>query len=381
MENIKKYILYLLLGLLIYFCSHLTVNAADQIEYTQSRFNFRWYDYDTTSKVINATAAQGLQPVGSTWIVEPNSAGSSFPIGRFVFDVVGTSLQPKTEYKITVKFTFLNDYTGIYFENGIVDVFSCNNSLTGCDLVTYQKIDNETLVFYLKTSSSTVTNFYISVTADKSLPESGVNLPLSYPQNKWLLTNISSDYNATQYFKVSSLTIQASSELDSVIKDQTSILQSSINNLNESITSGMDKIRETIKIAMDSSNQHQTEIKDYLTDDSDPSADISSLGNVQGLLPPGPIDSLLNIPFEFLSILINSLSGTCVPLSGTFVFDKTFTIPCFESLYDEFPDSLMIFIDILPSAFLLIKYFKNLYKKVDRAVSLETSADDEWGCL
>ena len=123
------------------------------------------------------------------------------------------------------------------------------------------------------------------------------------------------------------------------------------------------------------------EINNYLTDDSDPSSDISSLGNVQGLLPPGPIDSLLNIPFEFMSILINSLSGTCVPLSGTFVFDKTFTIPCFESLYDEFPSSLMIFIDILPSAFLLIKYFKNLYKKVDRAVSLETSADDEWGCL
>lgn len=134
-------------------------------------------------------------------------------------------------------------------------------------------------------------------------------------------------------------------------------------------------------------NQQQTNerldgIKDYLESDDEPSSDISSLGNVQGLLPPGPVDSLLNIPFKFLSIIVSSLGELCVPLSFNWVFDKTLTLPCFtDSFYNNVPDYLMLFINLIPSGFILISYFKHLYKKVNRAVSLETNADDEWGVL
>lgn len=129
-------------------------------------------------------------------------------------------------------------------------------------------------------------------------------------------------------------------------------------------------------------NKNVKETNDFLKDDTEPDSDISALGNVQGLLPPGPVDTLLNIPFTFLSIVSSSLSGTCVPLTGDFVFGSTLTIPCFGNLfYDNVPSALMVFINLIPSAFILINYFKHLYKKVDRAVSLQTTAEDEWGVI
>ena len=128
--------------------------------------------------------------------------------------------------------------------------------------------------------------------------------------------------------------------------------------------------------------EEQKKTNDFIMDDTEPNSDISSLGNVQGLLPPGPVDSLLNIPFKFLSVVVSSLGDLCVPLSGKFVFNSTLTLPCFTPLfYDKVPDSLMIFINLIPSAFILINYLKHLYKKVDRAISMETNSDDEWGVL
>lgn len=129
-------------------------------------------------------------------------------------------------------------------------------------------------------------------------------------------------------------------------------------------------------------NESIKDTNDILNDDTPPESDISALGNVQGLLPPGPVDSLLNIPFEFLSVLTTSFGGVCVPLSGTFVFDSTLTLPCFSDVfYDNVPSFLMNFINLIPSGFILIQYFKHLYKKVDRAMNMNANADDEWGVL
>lgn len=146
---------------------------------------------------------------------------------------------------------------------------------------------------------------------------------------------------------------------------------SEIQDMNGNVVSSVDKITDEIK-----------DLNNYLNDDTQPNVDFSSLGNVSGLLPAGPIDTLLNIPFNFLSVVVSSLGGVCFPLSGTFVFDSTLTLPCFsEQIYDKVPTSLMVFINLIPTAFILIKYFKHLYKKVERATSLETNADDQWGCI
>lgn len=139
---------------------------------------------------------------------------------------------------------------------------------------------------------------------------------------------------------------------------------------------------EICKNRLDKTNEKLDQLNSFISDDSAPNSDISSLGNVQGLLPPGPVDSLLNIPFKFLSIVISSFGDLCVPMSLNWVFNSNLTIPCFgDVFYDNVPIYLMIFINLIPSGFILISYLKHLYKKVERATSLETTSDDEWGVL
>lgn len=132
---------------------------------------------------------------------------------------------------------------------------------------------------------------------------------------------------------------------------------------------------------LDTTNKELSDLNDFLTDDTEADVDISGLGTVTGLLPEGPVDSLLNIPFTFLSVITSSMGGVCVPVTGTWVFDSTLTIPCFDSFYNQVPDYLMNFINLIPSGFILILYFKHLYKKVERAVSLQTTTDDTWGVI
>lgn len=163
--------------------------------------------------------------------------------------------------------------------------------------------------------------------------------------------------------------------------DSSSAIQSVIDNQNDrfdDIDKGINDLQEKEQEQL----EQQKETNDYLMDDTEPSSDISSLGNVSGLLPPGPLDSLLNIPFKFLSVLTSSLGDVCVPLSGEFIEGATLTLPCFgDVFYSEVPDNLMIFINLIPSCFILINYFKHLYKKVERATSMNSSTDDEWGVI
>lgn len=148
------------------------------------------------------------------------------------------------------------------------------------------------------------------------------------------------------------------------------------------INNSTEENRQNTQDIINNQNTNTQSVIDTITDDTEPDADISSLGNVQGLLPAGPVDSLLNIPFMFLSVITTSFGGVCRPIRGTFVFDSTLEIPCFSDLfYNNVPDLVMTFINLIPSAFILILYFKHLYKKVDRAISMNTNADDEWGVI
>ena len=131
-------------------------------------------------------------------------------------------------------------------------------------------------------------------------------------------------------------------------------------------------------------NDLQKEQNDYLMDDTAPNSDISGLGTVQGLLPPGPLDSLLNLPATALSVTLSSLSGTCLPIDAPLPYvNKNIQIPCFDQIiYNESGFSnLMTWVGIVPAAFILLSYFKRLYKKIDRATSLQTTDEDEWGAV
>lgn len=136
----------------------------------------------------------------------------------------------------------------------------------------------------------------------------------------------------------------------------------------------------------DQTNQKLDEIKSSIQsqtqdqqDNGDANIDVSNMGGITGVLPAGPVDSLLSLPLTLINLLISGTSGTCTPFTFTFVFDEQFTLPCFDSFWNQVPASLLIFISDLPAVYIFIQWAKSIYKRVERAVSFESSVDDEWG--
>ena len=119
--------------------------------------------------------------------------------------------------------------------------------------------------------------------------------------------NYKVEYNLTG-FNVFNLGASDDKNTQDMINSINNAIQSQIDNDNKNTQAIIDKITESNKTQQET-NEKLDEIDDYLKDDTDPSADISSLGNVSGLLPAGPIDTLLNIPYNFLSVVVSSLGG------------------------------------------------------------------------
>lgn len=142
-----------------------------------------------------------------------------------------------------------------------------------------------------------------------------------------------------------------------------------------------DKDKDSKEIAKNTKEtaQNTKKIADEVSDNSDPNIDVSGMSGVQGLLPAGPLDSLLSLPVNLLNILVNATSGTCEPFTFTFVFDTQWELPCFDTFWNQVPSALLLFMSDLPAVYIFIKWAKSIYKRVERAVSFESSVEDEWG--
>lgn len=119
-------------------------------------------------------------------------------------------------------------------------------------------------------------------------------------------------------------------------------------------------------------------------DDEDENApaniDTSQMSELTGIFPAGPIDGLLAIPLNLITILSNNTSGSCTPLSFTFVWDMPITLPCIGSLFwSQLNSTLLLFLSDVPAVYLFVLWSKSIYKRFERAVSFESSTDDEWG--
>jgi len=174
---------------------------------------------------------------------------------------------------------------------------------------------------------------------------------------------------------------QTNQKLDELKSNQNANTQKEIDAMNKNQQQANQNSQNEVN-ATNKNTEATKEQTSYLKDTTEPETDISALGNVQGIFPPGPADSLLNIPFKFLSIITSSFGGVCTPIKTGIWKDVDVVIPCFsEKIYANVPDWLMIYLDLIPAGYILIKYFKYLYKKIDRATSLESNSDDEWGVL
>lgn len=137
----------------------------------------------------------------------------------------------------------------------------------------------------------------------------------------------------------------------------------------------------------DKTNEQLGDISDKLgdlnsniTDETPP--DLNGLVNSAGWLPPGPVDSILNLPLTMFNSLVNNLGNQCTPLTVPIPYvNSNITLPCLNSIYAQI-NGLSIWIDsiaYIASAFILYSYFMKLYKWVDNTLTFRENNLDDWG--
>ena len=138
-------------------------------------------------------------------------------------------------------------------------------------------------------------------------------------------------------------------------------------------------------------NQNQTIINqmeatnDWLTDTTAPSADTSSLGNSAGWLPPGPLDSILNLPIQFIQGIVGVFTNTntCAPIVLPLgIINYNLEIPCMRPFFELASVNIVWnTVGTIISAVLIFHTLKWLYKFVDDTLSFRESNSSMWGGL
>ena len=118
------------------------------------------------------------------------------------------------------------------------------------------------------------------------------------------------------------------------------------------------------------------------SDTSNINMNYSLLTNLSGWLPPGPVDSILNLPFSLLNSIKKSLSGQCSPVKIKFPFvDYEMNIPCMNTFYENIgATSFFNWIGVIASTLMLYSYFIFLYNWIDGLTTLTRRKLEMWGC-
>jgi len=135
---------------------------------------------------------------------------------------------------------------------------------------------------------------------------------------------------------------------------------------------------------LDKTNEELGELNDSITDETSPNT--SSLENSAGWLPPGPVDSILNLPLAFFNNLTVNLSKSCNPVIVPLPYvDKNIELPCISTIYEQIGvQDLLNWIGVIVSGLILFSYFKHLYQWVDNTLSMRENTwndTDQWGGL
>lgn len=113
--------------------------------------------------------------------------------------------------------------------------------------------------------------------------------------------------------------------------------------------------------------------------------------NLPGLLPPGPLDSILNLPITLMQNLSDSLDDSCSSLSITLPFiNSSITIPCISVIFSRITglSTFFDFVGIIVSGLIMYNYLLYLYQWVDDITSLRHTRQrlfgaksdvDNWG--
>lgn len=121
---------------------------------------------------------------------------------------------------------------------------------------------------------------------------------------------------------------------------------------------------------------------DWLTNKD--SADLSGANNIAGYLPPGPLDSIINLPLTFFQNVNTNLSKTCTPLDVPIPYlNKTIQIPCINNIFNQIDGlpNLWNWTGTIMSIFILYRYLIALYKYYDDLTTLKANFISDWGSI
>lgn len=170
----------------------------------------------------------------------------------------------------------------------------------------------------------------------------------------------------------------------SYFSDTTRAVYTDTTKIDYSYTEGLDS--QGIINSQQETTNSVNNLNDTIKDTSPPN-NTSALSNSAGWLPPGPIDSILNLPLSLFNNLTDNLSKSCQPIHLIIPFVNTdFELPCVNTLYSQIGNlsSYINVIGVIASAFLLFYYLLNLYHWVDNTLSFRENNmpgdyEDRWG--
>lgn len=123
-------------------------------------------------------------------------------------------------------------------------------------------------------------------------------------------------------------------------------------------------------------------INNTITDETLPNTSV--LSNSAGWLPPGPVDSIINMPLSLFGGLLNIFSSndTCQPVNVPlpYLSDQSFQLPCFSTLISSMGFGVWFEgIGAIAAAYILYHYLINLYAWVDKTLTFRENNWQDWG--
>ena len=228
-------------------------------------------------------------------------------------------------------------------------------------------IGNNVVIQVLTTSNTPIKEFYIKSSATKPYNfsftfNSGENTSFWISLNGW---NSSTEGTTNTIFD--NIQLQKGSIATSYEPYGEQICTNKLDEQNETSKGIFGKLKDLFN---------------WLTNKDD--ADVSSAGNVAGWLPPGPLDSLINLPLTMLTNINSSLKKTCSPLEVNLPYvNKTVEIPCLNTIFNQITglNSFWTWVGLIGSVLILYRYLINLYNYYDKLTDLKANFISDWGSV
>lgn len=347
-KNDKKYILrriitYIAIAMIMFLISSCQVHALE----------FKQYSFSTNNSFVTTSAINE-----NTWNI-PNATQMSNYTGWLYFQlysvpyIAGTTTYPVLQLQ-SVR---LAASGGTY------------NCKLG-NMLTYSDNTNGIIGYNVECPVvGNVSSLYVKFMGVSGNNNYGVLYSSSY--GTFYDTQISIDSDSVSQLQFSAFQQQLRDDFATIV----SSMQSSMNT--NSAKSAVEALqveqRQQAEQAHQDAQATQQKIDDVNDSINSEAAPTNSMDFV-GYLPTGPLDTIVNLPLQFLQSIVNKLGTTCEPLTLNLPFvNETLNLPCiwaYLSNYIPGLNTILTIVGIVADIYILYHYLIYTYKWADDLLTL-----------